>query len=162
MSTTILDSKIKEVSPVHGVSVGDPSDKSTWRIDFKAEATQAQRDAAQAVVDGFDFQKEKVVADLVERVDAESSRRTAELNNAVRNRGKQMVSVAAAIRILRKETKGNATGPEIAKLNALESIAEDSEAIDTAAEAAVAYIKDPLRTQAELDNYDPGNDPSWP
>lgn len=38
---------------IEGVSVGKFDDKSTWRIDFADSATQAQRDAAQAVIDSF-------------------------------------------------------------------------------------------------------------
>ena len=30
------------------------ADRDTWRIDFAPEATEQQREAAQAVVDGFD------------------------------------------------------------------------------------------------------------
>lgn len=49
-----LDERVKAVCPVHGVSVGRWNDKSTWRIDFRAEATVQERAAAQAVVDAFD------------------------------------------------------------------------------------------------------------
>lgn len=48
-----LDKSIAEVCPIVGVSIGNKDDKSTWRIDFKPEATQPERDAAQAVVDAF-------------------------------------------------------------------------------------------------------------
>lgn len=49
-----LDAAIKAVCPIHGVSIGRKDDKSTWRIDFKDEATTEQRAAAQAVLDAFD------------------------------------------------------------------------------------------------------------
>jgi len=49
-----LDEAIKAVAPVYGVSVGRKDDKATWRVDFKDEATQAEKDAAQVVIDGFD------------------------------------------------------------------------------------------------------------
>ena len=49
-----LDSALKVVCPIHGVSVGRRDDKATWRINFKDEATAQERDAAQAVIDAFD------------------------------------------------------------------------------------------------------------
>ena len=48
-----LSQQIKAVCPIDGVAVGQPDDKSTWRIDFKPEATTAQRAQAQAVVNAF-------------------------------------------------------------------------------------------------------------
>lgn len=55
----VLDEKIKAVAPIDGIGVGRFEDKSTWRIDFKDEATQTERVAAQAVVDGFDVAAEE-------------------------------------------------------------------------------------------------------
>ena len=49
-----LDAAIKSVCPIHGVSIGRKDDKTTWRIDFKDEATAEQRASAQAVFDTFD------------------------------------------------------------------------------------------------------------
>lgn len=54
-----LDVKIKKVAPIDGVSIGQIDNKSTWRIDFKPEATPAQRRAAQGVVNGFDITVEQ-------------------------------------------------------------------------------------------------------
>ena len=51
----LLDQQIKAVCPIDGVSIGRKDDKTTWRIDFKSKATQAQKDAAQLVVDNFDI-----------------------------------------------------------------------------------------------------------
>jgi Ser-tRNA(Ala) deacylase AlaX len=51
----LLDQAIKQVCPIDGVSIGRKEDKSTWRIDFKDEATQAEKEAAQLVVDNFDI-----------------------------------------------------------------------------------------------------------
>jgi len=51
----ILDNKIKLVCPIHGVSIGRKDDKSTWRIDFKDEATKRQKADAQTVIDNFDI-----------------------------------------------------------------------------------------------------------
>lgn len=49
-----LDTAIRAVCPIIGVSIGRIDDKATWRVDFAPEATQAQRTAAQTLVDGFD------------------------------------------------------------------------------------------------------------
>lgn len=40
--------------PIEGVSIGSLTDKSTWRIDFTLEATEAQRTQAQALLESFD------------------------------------------------------------------------------------------------------------
>lgn len=53
MSAAKLDKAIKTVCPIDGVSIGRKDDKSTWRIDFRPEATQTQRDAAQAILSAF-------------------------------------------------------------------------------------------------------------
>lgn len=52
--TAALDAALKAVCPIDGVSIGDWADKSTWRVDFKEEATPGERAAAQGVVDAFD------------------------------------------------------------------------------------------------------------
>lgn len=49
-----LHAAVAVACPIHGVSVGDLANKATWRVDFKTEATQNQRTAAQGVIDGFD------------------------------------------------------------------------------------------------------------
>ena len=49
-----LDSKISAVCPIFGVAIGRKDDKTTWRIDFKEEATSQQRAAAQQVLNDFD------------------------------------------------------------------------------------------------------------
>lgn len=45
---------VRAVCPIHGVSIGRRTEKKTWRIDFKDEASAKQRTAAQIVVDTFD------------------------------------------------------------------------------------------------------------
>jgi len=45
---------IRGVCPIHGVSIGNYSNKSTWIPQFKPESTPEQRAAAQAVIDAFD------------------------------------------------------------------------------------------------------------
>lgn len=54
----VVESVVAEVAPVHGVSIGTPQDKSTWRISFKSEATDQQRAAAAAVLASFDVAAE--------------------------------------------------------------------------------------------------------
>lgn len=44
---------ISEVAPIEGVSIGAANNKTTWRIDFRPEATGVQRAAAQAVLNNF-------------------------------------------------------------------------------------------------------------
>lgn len=39
-----------QVAPITGVSIGTQFDRATWEIRFKPEATQSQRDAAQAAI----------------------------------------------------------------------------------------------------------------
>ena len=58
-TVVLLDQRLKAVAPVGGISIGDSRDKSTWRIDFKPEATAQQRADAQAVVAAFDVAVEE-------------------------------------------------------------------------------------------------------
>ena len=55
----VLHEKIATVAPINGVSLGRFTDKSTWRIDFKPEATAQQRADARAVVNTFDVALEE-------------------------------------------------------------------------------------------------------
>ncbi len=50
MTVTELDASIKTVCPIFGVSIGCLGDRSTWRIDFALEATDAQRQAAEHIM----------------------------------------------------------------------------------------------------------------
>lgn len=43
---------------IDGVSPGDDNDKSTWRIDFAKDATNADRAAAKAIVDAWNVKDE--------------------------------------------------------------------------------------------------------
>ena len=47
---TILHAKVSAVCPIDGVSIGDPTDPKTWRIDFSVGATPAQMATAQAAL----------------------------------------------------------------------------------------------------------------
>lgn len=64
MNITALDAALRLVAPIEGVSVVDENDKSTWRVDFKPEATSDQRAAAQAVIDTFDVDADPVPATI--------------------------------------------------------------------------------------------------
>ena len=50
-----LHTALAQKAPIHGVSLGRKNDKATWRIDFKDEATEAQRVAAATVLAAFDL-----------------------------------------------------------------------------------------------------------
>jgi hypothetical protein len=79
-----LHEAIAAACPVHGVSIGRKDDKATWRIDFKDEATDAQRDAARAVLQGFD----RAVAEAQERTKRE---REASVQAKMRELAERMV-----------------------------------------------------------------------
>lgn len=51
---TQVHAAVASVCPIDGISFGKIADKTTWRIDFKVEASTAQRASAQAVIDAFD------------------------------------------------------------------------------------------------------------
>jgi len=55
----ILHAKVAAVAPIVGVSFGHVDDKSTWRIDFDPQATDAQRKAVNAVLAAFDVAEEQ-------------------------------------------------------------------------------------------------------
>lgn len=54
MITALLHTAIQAVAPIDGVSIGNVNDKTTWHINFRAEATASQRDAAQLILLAFD------------------------------------------------------------------------------------------------------------
>jgi hypothetical protein len=70
MDIGILHSCIQAVCPIVGVSVGDPADKATWRVDFADTATDTQKAAAVAAVAAYNPD-----APTSEQVDAERNRR---------------------------------------------------------------------------------------
>ena len=49
-----LTDAIANVCPIDGVSIGNESNRASWRIDFKAAATAEQRAAAATVLASFD------------------------------------------------------------------------------------------------------------
>jgi hypothetical protein len=50
----LLHSTVVSVCPIHGISIGRRNDKSTWRVDFKDEATLVQQQAARDILLAFD------------------------------------------------------------------------------------------------------------
>ena len=49
-----LSQAVSAVAPVHGVIVGKPDDRATWRADCLETASEGQRAAAAAVIAGWD------------------------------------------------------------------------------------------------------------
>lgn len=66
MDTKALSDAIAAVAPINGISIGNEDDKATWRIDFKEEATDAQKLAAENIISGFNAAS----GDLLLQVDA--------------------------------------------------------------------------------------------
>ncbi len=56
MKTNIerLHELIASLAPIDSVSIGRWNDKETWRIDFKEEATDEQKQLAQTTLENFD------------------------------------------------------------------------------------------------------------
>lgn len=67
MDVDILHQAIAGVCPFNGVSIGDPADKGTWRIDFTATASEQQKAAAQEVIDSFDVSATPVPQSISDR-----------------------------------------------------------------------------------------------
>lgn len=49
-----LHSRLSVVCPIDGVSIGDPDDKATYRVDYAITATDDQKAAADAVLVAFE------------------------------------------------------------------------------------------------------------
>lgn len=62
----IVTQEIRKIAPVQGVSLGRLDDKSTWRIDFEANATKKERRDAQAYINSLDLGEVKTKADAQE------------------------------------------------------------------------------------------------
>ncbi len=52
-NTEKLTKSLQKVADIHGVSIGHADDKSTWRIDFKDEATQEQKNLAMSMLAAY-------------------------------------------------------------------------------------------------------------
>jgi hypothetical protein len=46
---------VAAVCPIFGVSFGDLADKTTWTVQFKPEATDEEKAAAQVAIDGYNI-----------------------------------------------------------------------------------------------------------
>ena len=50
-----LDAAVKAVCPIAGIAIGRMGEPATVRVDFAAQATRAEKTAALAVVESFDW-----------------------------------------------------------------------------------------------------------
>lgn len=73
MLANSLHQSVSAVCPIDGVSIGRRADKSTWRINYGAGATEDQKAAARAVVDAFDALA-PMKKELLEKVDEDAER----------------------------------------------------------------------------------------
>lgn len=69
MITTAVETSIKKVCPIVGVSFGRLDDKTTWRIDFTDDANDEQRKAAQEALDAFDVKTFEQRASILAQLD---------------------------------------------------------------------------------------------
>jgi hypothetical protein len=82
MNISKLHKWVSAVCPIDGVSVGDDSDRSTWSVQYAEEATQEQKDAADAALLTFvgsdapdsvsarQFKLQLLASGLLDQVDA--------------------------------------------------------------------------------------------
>ena len=77
-----IHAAVAAVAPIDGVSIGDPADKRTWRIDFKDTATMDDRVAGMAALQAFDIAKqaanEPVLAEIAKVEQDQTPRRLRE------------------------------------------------------------------------------------
>lgn len=52
IAISLLHDDIAAACPIDGVSIGDPTDKSTWKLHFQESATDEQRKAALDILEG--------------------------------------------------------------------------------------------------------------
>ena len=72
-----LTRAIEFVCPIYGVSIGRRDDRSTWRIDFKEEATIQNRRDAVTVLNEFDPAEPPEPPTVESRLEALEARITA-------------------------------------------------------------------------------------
>ena len=58
--------KVEAVAPIEGVSLESMTDKTKWIVKFKAEATQAEKDAAATAITDFDIAAEEAILEAIE------------------------------------------------------------------------------------------------
>jgi hypothetical protein len=59
----VLNDRIISVCPIDGVSIGNWNDKSTWRISFAKDVTDAQKTSANIILRNFDPAIEQAIID---------------------------------------------------------------------------------------------------
>jgi hypothetical protein len=65
---TVLDSALRQAGiPIIGVSVGRPSDRTTWKVEFDASATAQQQQAAATLLETVDTSDATLLARQRER-----------------------------------------------------------------------------------------------
>lgn len=62
-----IHNAVAAVCPINGISIGDISDRATWRIDFAANAGEQQKAAAQGVIDNLDVSAAPVPQSISDR-----------------------------------------------------------------------------------------------
>lgn len=65
MDIAELDQAIRLICPIHGISVPTPTERETWRICFRDEATPEQTAAALEILAIFDTSSRRKVAKSV-------------------------------------------------------------------------------------------------
>mgnify|MGYP003394533880 CR=1 FL=1 len=87
-----LHTLVAAVAPINGVSIGRWADKTTWRVDYRAEATQSQKDAAQMVIAAFDVNAPLPLSTLATTLDAATATPTLVTIKAVFQEWRKQVS----------------------------------------------------------------------
>lgn len=108
ISVVKLTAALSAVAPINGFSIGLPSDRSTWLVDFHPSATAGQRTAAQNVINTFDITAEDtrlaaLATDLITIKALLISATPAQINTYVDN---QVPELSAAARTLLKKILG--------------------------------------------------------
>ena len=74
---------------------------------------------------------------------------------------KQRNALMRALKLARKEQKGNATAEEITELDALEAVGDAIDTVRDASDTVEAEIE-ALTTVEDVSNFDIENNPAWP
>jgi len=74
-----LHDAIAAVCPIYGVAVVDPAVNATWRVDYTPDATEAQQQAAQDVVDGWTLTEQTFAPPNVRELESKIEELTAKL-----------------------------------------------------------------------------------
>ena len=113
-----ISEEIEKLAPIDGISIGNLNDKTTWRVDYKNTATQAQITNVNNFINNLD-----ITAPIPDDVRAEAQRRMIVLVNAKNSDDlniKIQNGLREAARLLQKEIDGiTLTQAEIDKKNQL-------------------------------------------